>query len=116
MKRRIVLGVYAILIISTFLVCMPLSASADVDVLRARIDRIGLINPSDTRGAMIQLTDMSFSPAWPLSRQFFLSQEILGKEGLAIALTAFSLDKEIVVRIAGTAQPLSLITVIFVNR
>jgi hypothetical protein len=65
---------------------------------------------------MIQLTDMASTPAWTGSRQFFLSQEILGKEGLAIALTAFSLEKEIVVRIAGTAEPLSLITVIFVNR
>ena len=116
MRRRIVFGVYAILVISTFLICMPLSASADVDVLKARIERIGLINPSSTRGALIQLTDMASSPKWTGSRQFFLSQEILGNQGLAIALTAFSLEKEIVVRIAGTAEALSLITVIYVNR
>ena len=116
MKRRIFFVVYAILIIPTILICIPLCASADVDVTSARIDRIGLINPSAIRGAMIQLTDMSSSPKWIGSRQFFLSQEILGKEGLAIALTAFSLDKEIYVRIAGTAEALSLITIIYVNR
>jgi hypothetical protein len=114
MKRRIVFGVYAILIISTLLICMPLSASAQVDVQRARIDLLGLIHPSDTRGAMIQLTDLGSNPAWPGTRQFFLSQAILGNEGLAIALTAFSLNKEIFVRITGSAEKLSLITIIYV--
>ena len=94
---------------------LPFTASADVDVANARIDRIGLYNPDATRGAMVQLTDLASTPAWTGSRQFFLSQAVLGDEGLAMMLTAFAMGQPIWVRIAGTAQPLSLVTVIYVN-
>ena len=94
---------------------LPFTASADVDVANARIDRIGLYNPDATRGAMVQLTDLSSNPAWAGSRQFFLSQAVLGNEGLAMVLTAFTMGQPLWVRVAGTAEPLSLITVIYVN-
>lgn len=100
---------------TTLAVAFPLVSSADVDVANARIDRIGLFSPNDTKGAMLQLTDLSANPAWAGSRQFFLSEQVLGQEGLAMTLTAFTMGKPIWVRIAGTAEPLSLITVIYVN-
>ena len=94
---------------------LPFAASADVDVASARIDRIGLFSPNATRGAMVQLTDLSSNPKWAGSRQFFLSQAVLGNEGLAMVLTAFTMGQPLWVRIAGNADPLSLITVIYVN-
>lgn len=112
MRNRLAKKVAALF--SVVIIWVPLSANA-VDVANAQIDRIGLINPSEIRGAMIQLTDLSNNPAWTGSRQFFLSRSILGAEGLAMALTAFSMGRPIWVRIVGTGEPLSLITVIYVN-
>ena len=108
-KRNLVVAMLSVAIF-----CTPLTASA-VDVGVAQIDRIGLFNPTETRGAMIQLTDLSNTPAWTGSRQFFLSQVVLGKEGLAMALTAFSLGLPVWVRIEGTGEALSLITIMYVN-
>jgi len=109
------LAKYFMALLVTVAVSVPFTASADVDVASARIDRIGMIAPNATRGAMVQLTDLSASPKWPGSRQFFLSQAILGKEGLAMVLTAFAMGQPIWVRVAGTAQPLSLVTIVYVN-
>ena len=102
-------------LVIALVLAVPTTAVADVDVASARIDRIGLFSPNATQGAMVQLTDLSPSPKWPGSRQFFLSQAVLGTEGLAMVLTAFTMGQPIWVRVAGTAQPLSLITVIYVN-
>jgi hypothetical protein len=115
MKRSMVVVIIALSLVSVGFLGFPLSASADVDVLVARIDRIGMYFPNETRGAMVQLTDMSSTPAWSGSRQFFLSQATFGNQGLATMLTAFSMGKTVYVRIAGTAEALSLITVIYVN-
>ncbi|MDH4056841.1 MAG: hypothetical protein OEV58_15870 [Gammaproteobacteria bacterium] len=90
---------------------MPL-ASADVDVLTAQIVRVG-IDPR-FEGPMVQLTDLAAQPKWAGVRQFYLSS-ILGNDGLATLLTALSLNQPVFVRISGTAQPGSLITIIFVN-
>lgn len=114
MKGRLILGICIFGVFSAVLICAPLTASA-VDVANARIDRIGIFNPNATRGAMIQLTDLSNSPAWSGSRQFFLAQDPLGKEGLATVLTAYSMGKNLWVRIAGDGSPLSLITVVYIN-
>ncbi len=94
---------------------VPFAVSADVDVASAEIVRIGLIAPDETRGAMVQLRDRGPIPAWSGTRQFFLSQSTLGTEGLAMVLTAFTMGRSIWVRIAGAAEPLSLVTVIYVN-
>ena len=106
---------YAVALFLAVAMLLPFTASADVDVANARIDRIGLFSPNATRGAMVQLTDLSSNPAWPGSRQFFLSQAVLGNEGLAMVLTAFTMGQPLWVRVAGNADPLSLITVIYVN-
>ena len=115
MKGKLFLGICMLGVFSAVFICAPLTASADVDVAKARIDRIGLYNPNDTRGAYVQLTDLSATPAWSGSRQFFLSQNPLGKEGLACVLTAYSMGQTLWVRVAGDASPLSLITVIYIN-
>jgi hypothetical protein len=115
MKKSMVVVVILSLVSVVFL-GIPSSASADVDVTAAQIDRIGMYFPNETRGAMVQLTDTSASPKWTGSRQFFLSQASCGKEGLAVLLTAFSMEKTVFVRVAGTGAALSLITVIYVNK
>ncbi len=88
------------------------AANADVDVFTAKIIRVG-IDPR-FEGPMVQLEDVGASPVWTGVRQFYLS-EILGNGGLATMLTAFSLGENVFVRIAGTAEPGSLVTIIFVN-
>ncbi len=103
------------ILVLAYALYVPIAAHAAVDVPRAEIVRIGLIAPSVQRGAMVQLRDLAGSPAWSGSRQFFLSQSVLGKDGLAMVLTAFATGRSIFVRIAGTAQPLSLITIVYVN-
>jgi len=115
MKGRLILGICILGVFFAVLICAPLTASADVDVANARIDRIGIFNPNATRGAYVQLTDLSTTPAWTGSRQFFLSQVPLGKEGLATVLTGYSMGKTLWVRIAGDASALSLITVVYIN-
>ena len=87
-------------------------AAHAVDVLSAEIFRIG-IDPR-FEGPMVQLVDTAASPAWTGVRQFYLSAT-LGNAGLATMLTAFSLGETVFVRISGTADPGSLITIIFVN-
>ena len=88
------------------------AANADVDVFTAKIIRVG-IDPR-FEGPMVQLEDVGGSPAWTGVRQFYLSS-ILGNGGLATMLTAFSLGEHVFVRIAGTAEAGSLVTIIFVN-
>ena len=88
------------------------AAHADVDVFSAQIMRLG-IDPR-FEGPMVQLTDTGATPAWTGVRQFYLSTT-LGNSGLATMLTAFSLGETVFVRIAGNADPGSLVTIIFVN-
>lgn len=113
MKKGIVIMVLSL--VSVAFLGFPLFARADVDVYNAKIERMGIYFPNETRGAMVQLTDLSATPAWSGTRQFFLSQAALGNQGLAVMLTAYSMGATLWVRIAGTAEPLSLITVVYVN-
>ena len=115
MKKSMAVGIMVLSLVSVAFLGFPLSASADVDVAVAKIERMGMYFPNETRGAMVQLTDMSPTPAWSGTRQFFLSQAVVGNQGLAVMLTAYSMGATVWVRIAGTAEPLSLITVIYVN-
>ena len=85
---------------------------ADIDVATARIFRLG-IDPR-IEGPMVQLIDEGVSPQWTGNRQFYLSTA-LGNPGLATMLTAFSLNETVWVRIAGTGESGSLVTIIFVN-
>ena len=88
------------------------AANADVDVVSASIVKVG-IDPR-FEGPMVQLIDHAASPRWTGVRQFYLSGT-LGNGGLAAMLTAFSLGENVFVRIAGTAEVGSLVTIIFVN-
>ncbi len=91
-------------------------ALADVDVASAKIERLGP-DPrfaSTSSGYMVQFSDTAANPAWAGVRQFYLSDD-LGNTGIATLLTAFSLDETVWVRIAGTAEAGSLVTIIFVN-
>ena len=115
MKRSMVACIMVLSLVSVALLGFPLSASADTNVANARIDMVGMYYPSATRGAMVMLTDLSPTPKWAGQRQFFLSQAILGNQGLAILLTAYSLNQTIWVSIAGNADPASLVLVIYAN-
>lgn len=103
----------------SFLIVIGMSLSftvaADTVVANAQIDKIGLFFPDTTRGAMIQLTDLSSNPAWEGSRQFFMSQTTLGREGFDLALDAIDNGYTLWVSIAGSASPLSLINIMYMN-
>ncbi len=101
-----------VLIVAAGWAILSPAAHADVDVFTAKIIRVG-IDPR-FEGPMVQLEDVGGSPAWTGVRQFYLSS-ILGNGGLATMLTAFSLGENVFVRIAGTAESGSLVTIIFVN-
>jgi len=88
------------------------AAYAATDVSSARIVKLG-INPA-LEGPMVQLVDTAVNPKWTGVRQFYLSAE-LGNAGLATLLTAYSLGETVWVRIADTAEPGSLVMIIYVN-
>lgn len=114
MKMGHLLPIAALLLAGSLGISAP--AKADVDVALAKIERLGP-DPrfeSTSSGYMVQLSDVGGSPAWQGVRQFYLSSE-LGSTGIATLLTAFSLNETVWVRIAGTAEAGSLITIIFVN-
>ena len=62
MKKSMAVGIMVLSLVSVVFLGIPNSASADVDVTAAQIDRIGMYFPNETRGAMVQLTDTSASP------------------------------------------------------
>jgi len=95
----------------TTLITLPAVANA-LDVSNCSIVKIG-VDPR-FEGPPIKLVDNGSTPNWTSSRQFYLSSA-LGNQGLAVLLTAYSMDKTVWVRIAGDASAGSLITVIFVN-
>ncbi len=98
-------------------VCFSAAAHASIDVSLAKIERIGpdpRFSTTASSGFMVQLTDVTASPLWSGIRQFYLSAA-LGNSGVATLLTAFSLGETVYVRIAGTGESGSLITIIFLN-
>jgi hypothetical protein len=112
MKRKKLSSILLVCaMVLTTLVTLPAVANADVDVSNCTIVKIG----ADPRfeGAPVQLVDNS-GTSWTSFRQFYLSST-LGNQGLAVLLTAYSMDKTVWVRIAGDGSSGSLITVIFVN-
>ena len=112
MKR---LSIYSILIMMALsLINLPSIANATVDVASAQIVKTGLYPGAAGSGFVVQLIDKSANPAWSGARQFYLSTE-LGNEGYAVLLTAYSMGKTVWVRIAGNAEPGSLISIIYIN-
>jgi hypothetical protein len=106
---------------STLLLCtlvlgsllgLPAIASAYVDVPACSILMVG-VDPQ-FEGPTVILDDLN-DAAWQGARQFYLTSE-LGNQGLAVLLTAFSLNNTIYVRIAGDASAGSLIIGIVVNK
>jgi len=87
------------------------AAQADVDVPAGRVTLIG-IDPR-FEGPMVMLEDTT-GALWTGSQQYYLSAQ-LGNAGLATLLTAVALGQNVFVRIAGTAEPGSLITIIFLS-
>ncbi len=109
------LPLYAMLIMGALsLVIVPGIANATVDVRSAKIIKAGYYPGAPESGIMVQLADQAGSPAWAGTRQFYLSED-LGNKGFATLLSAFSLGKTVWVRIAGSAEPGSLISIIYVN-
>ena len=94
------------------LIVLPGLASA-LDVPNCRIVKVGIDPNLD--GAMVQLDDLSDTFWATPYRQFYLSPT-LGNQGLAVLLTAYSLDQTVWVRIAGDGSAGSLITIIFINK
>ena len=87
------------------------AAHADVDIFSAGIVRLG----PDPRfeGAMIQVDDLT-DTVFTGIRQYYLSAT-LGNAGLATMLTALSLGQDVFIRVAGTGEDGSLVTIIFLN-
>ena len=110
MKRNKIFSIVFAMFLVTSLMIIPAVANA-LDAAQVRIVRVG----ADPRfeGAMVQLDDLT-DTNWTSVRQFYLSST-LGNQGLATLLTAYSLNKTLWVRIAGTAAPGSLIEIIFIN-
>jgi hypothetical protein len=110
MKRNKMFSLVFAMFLVTSLMIIPAVANA-ADAANCAIKRVG----ADPRfqGAMVQLDDLT-DTQWTGIRQFYLSST-LGNQGLATLLTAYSLNKTIWARIAGTAAPGSLVEIIFIN-
>jgi len=90
------------------------AAQADIDLVKAKIIRVGPDPRATPTPIMVQLEDHSDTPQFTGMRQYYLSTA-LGNAGLATMLTALSLGQNVFVRVAGTGQDGSLITIIFLN-
>ena len=101
--------VFGLFLVASLMI-MPAITNA-LDVPTARINQVGY-NPA-FQGTMVQLDDLSDTRFTGI-RQYYLSST-LGNQGLATLLTAYSLDKTVWVRIAGTGEPGSLIQIIYFN-
>jgi hypothetical protein len=108
--KKVSSTVLVCVMVVTTLIALPTVANA-LDVASCTIAKIG----ADPRfeGPPVQLVDTS-GVNWTGPRQFYLSSS-LGNQGLAVLLTAYSMGKTVWIRAAGTGEPGSLITVIFVN-
>lgn len=99
-----------------FSISVP-NASADVWVYNATIKACGF-NPATTwmgsTGGVIFLVDNSATPLWTGKRQFYMSTAT-GNQGLATVLTAFSMGKNVSVKVAGDASAGSLVQVILLE-
>lgn len=95
-------------------------AFADVYCTSAAITMIGPVAPSvPAGGALVILRNDSGAAVgtWAAgtARQFFLS-EVIKNQGLAVLLTAFSLDKKVWVSIAGTAAENAEVKIIYLKK
>jgi hypothetical protein len=118
MRKKIICLLVSFLFVFSLTFIAPSGAYA-ADVSFAKITRIGFypyITPQSS-GAILFLDDTE-DYYWTGSRMYYMSTE-LGNQGLATALTAYSMGKTIFVRIGGSAgapaDAGSLINVIYIN-
>lgn len=93
---------------------IPSTANAAEDITDAKIVMIGTYLSGGVSNIVVTVSDDSASPKFTGNRQYFLHPD-LGKEGYATLLTAFSLGKNVYIRVEDLAS-LSLITVIYCNQ
>lgn len=116
MKRFAML--FVVLVGTALIVSPSIANAANFDISAAEITKIGIYpNLTPTSSIPVFLTDKAASPQF--TGMMFYLHDSCGKEGLATLLTAFSLDKTVLVRIVGEgAGPAAgdYITVIYVNK
>jgi len=105
----------ALVMVAVFsLTLVPSTASAYEDIISARIVMIGTYLSGETTKIVVTIADESATPKFTDERQYFLHPD-LGNQGYATLLTAFSLEKNVRVRVESLDQ-LSLISVIYCNQ
>ena len=110
-KGYVVMVLMMVAVFSMALV--PSTAKATADISSARIATIGTIISSQEVKIVVTVADESDPQNFTGFRQYFL-HPTLGKEGYAALLTAFSMEKNVFIRVE-SLDSLSLITIIYVN-
>ena len=93
---------------------MPSTANAYDDIADAQIIMIGTYLSGGSTKIVVTVKDASATPKFTGNRQYFLHPD-LGNQGYATLLTAFSLVKNVYIRVEDLAA-LSLITIIYCNQ
>jgi hypothetical protein len=111
-KGYMMMGLVLVAVLSFAMI--PSTANAYEDIASARIVMIGTYLSGGAAGIVVTITDEGAQPLFQGNRQYYLHPD-LGKEGYATLLTAFSMDKNVYVRVE-SLDPLSLITIIYCNQ
>jgi hypothetical protein len=102
-----------VMILTGLFILMPFASVYAFDCANAKVVKIGVYPGDGTAdGFFIQLDDLS-DAGWVGVRSFYLSPQ-LGKTGLAVVLTALSMEKTMWVRLVDTT-PGSLATIVYIN-
>ena len=94
------------------------NAFADVVCKSATITMIGPVATGAGQVVVILRNDSGIAAgSWPAGtlRQFFVN-DLIKNQGLAVLLTAFSLDKKVWVQIAGLAEQNKNIQIVYLNK
>lgn len=94
------------------------NAFADVSCASATITKIGPVASGTGQVVVILRNDSGAAVgSWPAgaTRQFFVN-DLIKNQGLAVFLTAFSLDKKVWVSIAGLAEQNKNINIVYLNK
>ena len=93
-------------------------AFADVVCTSATITKIGPVSQGEGQVLVILRNDSGAAVgSWPAGygRQFFVN-DLIKNQGLAVLLTAFSLDKKVWVSIDATAEQDKNVLIVFLNK
>ncbi len=101
------LFIFGVLVISLF--CIPMTASASVDIPEATIVRVG-----NHMGKVLIQVAANQTGLVVTGRTYYLSP-LLGNQGLAVILTAYSMGKTLYLRVGGAGEGGSLISVVHIN-